>query len=103
MTIINDEFCIFINKGVIEEQESYLESLVWRFMPETKWRAEYFDAVIEYRLYFIVFHEYAYIFCGHVDARLCGYEDKKEYKYKIRWNIIIINCLRIIMMMRELE
>lgn len=46
MTIINDEFCIFINEGVIEEQGSYLESLVWRFITETKWRAEYFDAVI---------------------------------------------------------
>lgn len=77
VTIINDEYCIFVNKGIIEEQKTYLESLDWRFISETKRRAEYIDAMIEYGFYFIVFHEYAHIFCGHVDAGLCDYEDKK--------------------------
>lgn len=77
VTIINDEYCIFVNKGLIEEQKSYLEDLNWSFIPKKEQIAEYINAVIEYGFYFIVFHEYAHIFCGHVDAGLDDNEDKK--------------------------
>lgn len=77
VTIINDEYCIFVNKGIIEEQKSYLEELDWSFISGRKQRAEYIDGLIDYGFYFIVFHEYAHIFCGHVDAELSDNEDKK--------------------------
>lgn len=77
VTIIDDEYCIFVNKGIIEEQKSYLEDLDWGFISDKKLIAEYIDAVIEYGFFFIVFHEYAHIFCGHVDAGLDDNEDKK--------------------------
>lgn len=77
VTIIDDEYCIFVNKGIIEEQKSYLEDLNWGFISDKRQIAEYIDATIEYGFFFIVFHEYAHIFCGHVDAGLDDNEDKK--------------------------
>lgn len=77
VTMIDDEYCIFVNKGIIEEQKSYLKDLDWGFISGKKQIAEYIDDVIEYGFFFIVFHEYAHIFCGHVDAGLDDNEDKK--------------------------
>lgn len=76
-TKIEDEYWIFVNKGIIEEQKVYLESLDWSFISDVKQREKYIDDIIEYGFYFIVFHEYAHIFCGHVDAGLNESKDKK--------------------------
>lgn len=76
-TKIDGEYCIFVNKGVIEEQKSYLEELDWSFISEDEQRAEYLNSIIEYGFYFSVFHEYAHIFCGHVDAGLSDPADKR--------------------------
>lgn len=74
-TIINDEYCIFINKGIIEEQKTYLERMEWGFIHDAEERIKYIDKMIEYGFYFGVFHEYAHIFCGHIDAGLDDYSD----------------------------
>ena len=76
-TKIEDEYWIFVNRGIIEEQKLYLENLDWNFISDAKKREQYIDDMIEYGFYFIVFHEYAHIFCGHVDARLNEPADKK--------------------------
>lgn len=76
-TKIEDEYWIFVNRGIIEEQKLYLETLDWNFISDVKKREQYIDDMIEYGFYFIVFHEYAHIFCGHVDARLNEPADKK--------------------------
>ena len=76
-TKIEDEYWIFVNRGIIEEQKLYLETLDWSFISDAKKREQYIDDMIEYGFYFIVFHEYAHIFCGHVDARLNEPADKK--------------------------
>ena len=76
-TKIDGEYCIFVNKGIIEEQKNYLERLDWSFISETKQRTEYINKMIEYGFYFIVFHEYAHILCGHIDAGLSNSADKK--------------------------
>lgn len=76
-TKIEDEYWIFVNRGIIEEQKLYLETLDWNFISDAKKREQYIDDMIEYGFYFIVFHEYAHIFCGHVDARLNEPADKK--------------------------
>ena len=74
---LDDEYYIFVNSGVIEEQKKYLEKLDWSFIPDTSQRIEYINDIIEYGFYFIVFHEYAHILCGHVDACLDDPADKK--------------------------
>ena len=75
-TKIEDEYWIFVNRGIIEEQKLYLETFDWNFISDKK-REQYIDGMIEYGFYFIVFHEYAHIFCGHVDAKLNEPADKK--------------------------
>lgn len=76
-TKIEDEYWIFVNRGIIEEQKLYLETFDWNFISDEKKREQYIDDMIEYGFYFIVFHEYAHIFCGHVDAKLNEPADKK--------------------------
>lgn len=76
-TKIEDGYWIFVNKGVIEEQKTYLESFDWSFISDAEQKEKYIDNIIEYGFYFIVFHEYAHIFCGHVDAGLNESKDKK--------------------------
>lgn len=76
-TKIEDEYWIFVNRGIIEEQKLYLETFDWNFISDEKKREQYIDDMIEYGFYFIVFHEYAHIFCGHVDAKLNEQADKK--------------------------
>ncbi|MFV0363376.1 MAG: hypothetical protein ACK5LL_09870 [Suipraeoptans sp.] len=76
-TIIEDAYCIFLNKGIIEEQKLYLQKSEWSFIFDTTQIPEYIDNLIEYGFYFIAFHEYAHIFCGHVDAGLNNSTDKK--------------------------
>lgn len=75
-TRIDDKYCIFINKGVLEAQKIYLESLNWEFCTKEK-RENYISDMIEYGFFFFVFHEYAHIYCGHVDASLTDFADKK--------------------------
>lgn len=75
-TKIDDVYCIFINKGVLEEQKTYLEGLKWDFLDIEK-REKFIEGMIEYGFYFLVFHEYAHIYCGHVDAGLTDFSDKK--------------------------
>lgn len=77
VTKLDDEYYIFVNSGVIEEQRKYLEKLNWSFIPDVSQRAEYINDIIEYGFYFIVFHEYAHVYCGHVDACLDDSVDKK--------------------------
>lgn len=77
VTKIDAEYCIFVNKSIIEEQKSYLEELDWGFISENDQKEKYIDDMIEYGFYFSVFHEYAHIFCGHVDAKLNDPKDKK--------------------------
>lgn len=76
-TKIEDEYYICINHGVVEAQKNYLEKLDWSFITDETLREEYISELIEYGFYFFVFHEYAHIFCGHVDACLSNPEDKK--------------------------
>lgn len=77
VTLLDDEYCIFVNKGIIEEQKRYLEKLDWSFISDVNKRAEYIEDLIEYGFYFIVFHEYAHIICGHCDA---GLDDSADIK-----------------------
>lgn len=73
----NETYYMFINKAIIEEQKEYLEKLNWKFLIDSGIKEEYIDSLIEYGLYFVIFHEYAHILCGHVDANLEDHEDKK--------------------------
>ena len=77
VTKLDDEYYILVNSGVIEEQRKYLEKLDWSFISDASQRAEYINDIIEYGFYFIVFHEYAHVFCGHVDACLDDPAEKK--------------------------
>lgn len=72
----NETYYMFINKAIIEEQKEYLEKLNWKFLIDSGIK-EYIDSLIEYGLYFVIFHEYAHILCGHVEANLEDHEDKK--------------------------
>ena len=73
----NETYYMFINKAIIEEQKEYLEKLNWKFLIDSGLKEEYIDSLIEYGLYFVIFHEYAHILCGHVEANLEDHEDKK--------------------------
>ena len=73
----NETYYMFINKAIIEEQKEYLEKLNWKFSIDSGIKEEYIDSLIEYGLYFVIFHEYAHILCGHVEANLEDHEDKK--------------------------
>lgn len=73
----NETYYMFINKAIIEEQKEYLEKLNWKFLIGSGIKEEYIDSLIEYGLYFVIFHEYAHILCGHVEANLEDHEDKK--------------------------
>lgn len=73
----NETYYMFINKAIIEEQKEYLEKLNWNFLIDSGIKEEYIDSLIEYGLYFVIFHEYAHILCGHVEANLEDHEDKK--------------------------
>lgn len=73
----NEMYYMFINKAIIEEQKEYLEKLNWKFLIDSGIKEEYIDSLIEYGLYFVIFHEYAHILCGHVEANLEDHEDKK--------------------------
>lgn len=73
----NETYYMFINKAIIEEQKEYLEKLNWKFLIDSGIKEEYVDSLIEYGLYFVIFHEYAHILCGHVEANLEDHEDKK--------------------------
>lgn len=73
----NETYYMFINKAIIEEQKEYLEKLNWKFLVDSGIKEEYIDSLIEYGLYFVIFHEYAHILCGHVEANLEDHEDKK--------------------------
>ena len=73
----NETYYMFINKAIIEEQKEYLEKLNWKFLIDSGRKEEYIDSLIEYGLYFVIFHEYAHILCGHVEANLEDHEDKK--------------------------
>ena len=72
-----ETYYMFINKAIIEEQKEYLEKLNWKFLIDSGIKEEYIDSLIEYGLYFVIFHEYAHILCGHVEANLEDHEDKK--------------------------
>lgn len=73
----NETYYMFINKAIMEEQKEYLEKLNWKFLIDSGIKEEYIDSLIEYGLYFVIFHEYAHILCGHVEANLEDHEDKK--------------------------
>lgn len=73
----NETYYMFINKAIIEEQKEYLEKLNWKFLIDSGIKEEYIDSLIEYGLYFVIFHEYAHILCGHVEANLEDHEEKK--------------------------
>lgn len=73
----NETYYMFINKAIIEEQKEYLEKINWKFLIDSGIKEEYIDSLIEYGLYFVIFHEYAHILCGHVEANLEDHEDKK--------------------------
>lgn len=80
-TIIDGQYYIFINKGVVEEQKVYLKALNWSYLSEQDKNA-YIDELIWYSFNFIVFHEYAHIICGHNDAGLEDPEDKQAQEYE---------------------
>ena len=69
-TKIDEEYCIFVYKGIIEEQKEYLRCYEWNFFSSEEEKEQYLDDIIEYGFYFIAAHEYAHIFCGHLDVRL---------------------------------
>lgn len=68
-TKIDDKYCIFVNKGIIEEQKTFLETLNWAGLNITDPNA-YIESMIKYGFLFIVFHEYGHIFCGHLESGL---------------------------------
>lgn len=76
-TKYKDKFYIFVNKGIVEEHKSYLQSLNWNFINSEEEKNKYIQSMIEYGFYFIVFHEYAHILCGHIDADLNSPDDLK--------------------------
>ena len=80
-TIIDDEYYIFVNKGVIDSQKEYLKSLNWCYLSEQR-KDYYIEELICYGFYFIVFHEYAHILCGHNDACLEDSKDKQAQEYE---------------------
>lgn len=61
-TKIDDKYCIFVYKGIIEEQKEYLRRYDWNFFSSEEQKEQYLDDIIEYGFYFIVAHEYAHIF-----------------------------------------
>jgi len=63
-------YCIFVYKGIIEEQKEYLRRYDWNFFSNEEQKEQYLDDIIEYGFYFIAAHEHAHIFCGHLDVRL---------------------------------
>lgn len=69
-TKIDDEYCIFIYKGILEEQKEYLRHYDWNFFSSEEQKERYLDDIIEYGFYFIEAHEYAHVFCRHLDVRL---------------------------------
>lgn len=98
-TKIENEYWIFVNKGIIEEQKIYLGSLDWTFISEEKQKEEYIDNLIEYGFYFTVFHEYAHILCGHTDAGLNEYKDKRAQEceadmFSMDYLIKYVQCYR---------
>mgnify|MGYP004458949737 CR=1 FL=1 len=75
--IMDDEYYILINSGIVEQQREYLEKLDWSFISNKVSQEKYINDMIEYGFYFSVFHEYAHIFCGHTEA--C-FEDSADRK-----------------------
>ncbi len=75
-TKIDEKYYIFINKGVLEEHKEYLQSLNWDFLDRGLYDT-YIDDLIKYGFYFLAFHEYVHIYCGHTDAMLSDTYDKK--------------------------
>ena len=91
----NETYYMFINKAIIEEQKEYLEKLNWKFLIDSGIKEEYIDSLIEYGLYFVIFHEYAHILCGHVEANLEDHEVRKQKSVKqtcFPWIILLIFC-----------
>ena len=94
-TKIDNENCIFVNKGVISSQRTYLYELDYSFLEEnTNQKDEYITCLVKYGWLFTVFHEYAHIYCGHTDAGLTDLEDKRAqeceadmvaFDYLIKW------------------
>lgn len=73
-TKIDEKYCVFIYKGVIEDQKLYLEQYNWSFVGQQK--DNYINDIIKYGFYFLAFHEYAHIYCGYTDGGLTDANDK---------------------------
>lgn len=67
-TKCGDNYYIFINKGIIEEQREYLQRYDWKSFLDEEEIEQYLDSIIEYGFYFIAMHEYAHILCQHAVA-----------------------------------
>ena len=81
-TKYDNEYYIFVNRGIVDAHRSYLESLNWSFINNEEEKKEYIQLLLEYGFYFIVFHEYAHILCGHIDAELDSPDDLKAQEYE---------------------
>lgn len=79
---IEDEYWIFVDKRVLEEQRERLIKLKWAFLENIEEKKAYVDKIIEYGFYFSVFHEYSHILCGHCDAGLSDNADKRAQEYE---------------------
>lgn len=76
-----NEYFIFVNKGVCVDFREYLETLNWEFIQDEDEKKKYIDSIIEYGFYFIVLHEYGHVFCGHTDAKLDDFNEKQAQEY----------------------
>ena len=52
-TKIDEKYCVFIYKGVIEDQKLYLEQYNWSFVGQQK--DNYINDIIKYGFYFLAF------------------------------------------------
>lgn len=82
VTQIDEEYCIFVNSGLIEEQKTFLENQEWKWLSDETQKGVYIDDIIAYGFLFFVFHEYAHVLCGHNDAGLTDPTDKKAEEYE---------------------
>ena len=80
-TKINDTYCVFVNKSVLENLREYYRTLNYdTFTLEEK--ELYVEKLVKYSWLFIVFHEYAHILCGHTEASLDDMKDKCAQEYE---------------------
>ena len=91
----NETYYMFINKAIIEEQKEYLEKLNWKFLIDSGIKEEYIDSLIEYGLYFVIFHESLifYVDMSKLIWKIMRIRKQKSVKQTcFPWIILLIFC-----------